>query len=237
MLAHAVTGMLTPSELVAAHERTCTTLRDSPCQRISKHSYTRCSDPARAAYRGLFRYNVSDAMPGDVYQFGVFTGASLRSLARHYRGARLWAFDTFSGMPKVSDHTEGSYIKAWGPGAFNAAGSSRDKVKRLQEEFGAQGHNVSFIVGTYSVSLTTQLPQAMGMRPAMYVDIDCDLYASTLEALDWMLAHNLIIAGTVLGYDDCALTGNRTRSLSTRTASLPTCRVRASAAQGGTPRA
>ena len=40
------------------------------------------------------------------------------------------------------------------------------------------------------------------MRPALYVEIDCDLYSSTSLALEWLLANRLIVPGTLLGYDD-----------------------------------
>ena len=40
------------------------------------------------------------------------------------------------------------------------------------------------------------------MKPAAYVDIDCDLYDSSLLALDWMFNSSLIVPGTLIGYDD-----------------------------------
>ena len=40
------------------------------------------------------------------------------------------------------------------------------------------------------------------MRPALYVDIDCDVYSSSITALRWLLKSNIIVPGTVVGYDD-----------------------------------
>lgn len=40
------------------------------------------------------------------------------------------------------------------------------------------------------------------MRPALYVEIDCDLYLSSRQALEWLLSSRLIVRGTVIGYDD-----------------------------------
>ena len=37
---------------------------------------------------------------------------------------------------------------------------------------------------------------------ALYVDVDCDIYTSTRDALGWMYRHRKIAKGTVLGYDD-----------------------------------
>jgi hypothetical protein len=56
------------------------------------------------------------------------------------------------------------------------------------------------------MSLTAELPVHLGMRPALYVDIDCDLYVSTYQALDWLFSSKLIVPGTLIGYDDWCLT-------------------------------
>ena len=40
------------------------------------------------------------------------------------------------------------------------------------------------------------------LRPALYVDIDCDFYGATLTALRFLFRHGLIVPGTLLGYDD-----------------------------------
>ena len=40
------------------------------------------------------------------------------------------------------------------------------------------------------------------MRPALYVEVDCDLYVSTRQALEWMIESGLIVNGTLIGYDD-----------------------------------
>ena len=53
-----------------------------------------------------------------------------------------------------------------------------------------------------SESLTPSLVQQRGMRPALYVDMDVDIYISAYQALDWLCAHRLIRRGTILGYDD-----------------------------------
>ena len=40
------------------------------------------------------------------------------------------------------------------------------------------------------------------MRTARYVDVDCDFYDSTLEAMEWMYRSELIVPGTLIGFDD-----------------------------------
>ena len=47
--------------------------------------------------------------------------------------------------------------------------------------------------------MPTNMPPTQA-RPARYVDIDADLAVSTLQALRWLSAHGLLVAGTLLGY-------------------------------------
>lgn len=42
-----------------------------------------------------------------------------------------------------------------------------------------------------------KMPQAFD-----YVDIDCDLYISSIQALDWIFKNKLAKVGTIIGYDD-----------------------------------
>jgi hypothetical protein len=61
---------------------------------------------------------------------------------------------------------------------------------------------VGFVRGFYNMSLTRTLAADEHMRPALFVEIDCDLYISTHQALDWLLQSRLIVPGTLIGYDD-----------------------------------
>ena len=39
-------------------------------------------------------------------------------------------------------------------------------------------------------------------KPAVIVDIDCDIYEGTIQAFEWLIAHPLLASGTLLYYDD-----------------------------------
>lgn len=43
------------------------------------------------------------------------------------------------------------------------------------------------------------------MRPASLIDVDVDLYISAYQCLGWMLEHQLLVAGTVVYYDDVSV--------------------------------
>lgn len=53
--------------------------------------------------------------------------------------------------------------------------------------------------GFFDTSLTAAVVARHNMTRALYVDIDCDLHSSTTTALDWLLAHNLMRVGTLIG--------------------------------------
>ena len=65
-----------------------------------------------------------------------------------------------------------------------------------------RAERVHFVEGFYNVSLTRTLADERDMRPALYVDLDVDLYTSTSAALDWLFDRRLLPVGAVLYYDD-----------------------------------
>ena len=100
---------------------------------------------------------------------------------------------------------------AWRPGAWNAAdqfdATTYGEVKgRIEEHIGpAHAGKTTMVKGFFSDSLTPTLAAERGMKPALVVDVDVDLYISAVQCLDWMFAHGLIVAGTVIYYDDVSV--------------------------------
>ena len=128
---------------------------------------------------------------GHVYEFGVYGGGTMLSLWRLLRPSKIWGLDSFKGLPQ---HTV-EKVKGWSGGAY-----SKDPRKALTVKMGEM--NVGFVPGFYNDSLTDTLVEELGMWPAMYFGIDCDLYVSTVPALDWGLRSRIIVPGTMVGYDD-----------------------------------
>lgn len=121
------------------------------------------------------------------YEFGVYRGRSMRYLDIALHPRRWWAFDSFQGLP--------SSREPWAAGTL-----VDDQRESLSALLGAE--RVSFVAGWYNESLPPAPAVLAQMRPALWVDIDCDLYLSTAQALDFMFAHALIRPGTLIGYDD-----------------------------------
>lgn len=151
---------------------------------------------------------------GDIYQFGVFAGASLRRLRGRFPHTHIWGFDSFEGLP--DDPAERFPQLNFREGAYRFPAS---RMHELTRELGRQ--RTTLIRGFFSASLTPQLRREHPrMRPAVYIDVDADLYRSTLEALTWMLEQKLAVAGTLVGYDDwwaspCSRNGEELHPLDT----------------------
>lgn len=139
---------------------------------------------------------------GDIFMFGVFLGASVLEIAGLFPGRKIFAFDSFTGLPDDAADDGHPY---WDRGNFNsteAGGMAATKLmERLKIQVGRQ-NDLHFVQGYFNESLTPMLRQELSMRPALYVDIDVDIYSSSIQALDWLFANGLIVVGTMIGYDD-----------------------------------
>jgi len=159
----------------------------------------------------------SEINPGlkDVYQFGVATGQGLIHIAERMNTIKSKApiesfhgFDVFSGMPE--EENEPVFELNWVGGQFNEldrrnVDSVEKVVQALQEEWKAQSDRPLYIYeGLYKDSLPRLKNEGKldNMKPALIVHLDCDLYTSTVEALEFMYSNKLIQPGTMLIYDD-----------------------------------
>ena len=132
---------------------------------------------------------------GDVYAFGVAQGHNMQLLSELLPGRKIWGFDSFDGLPE--EDNAASRIEVWKRGMFKAQATP----EKLVESAGGAGR-ARAIKGFFKDSLTPTLAKAEGMRPAAFVDIDCDLHESTLAALDWLFRERIVRPGTLIGYDD-----------------------------------
>ena len=144
---------------------------------------------------------IYDTLPGRVlgpiYQFGVFTGDSMNFLRRQptFNDTFMYGFDSFEGIPEEADGY--GTQKNFRQGTYNS-GDIRDN---LTKDLGGPKH-AAFVKGFFNVSLTHELVQKLGMRPAAYIDIDSDLTISAKQALSWIFENGLAVPGTLIGYDD-----------------------------------
>jgi len=166
--------------------------------------------PAVSRILSLCHEGVVDCTNRDMYEFGVFVGKSMRALTLQLKQVpyrHFWGFDSFRGLPNEDSGVVRSQLseETWQRGTFSAADALRSRSYEVLEQKirGYVGETrVQFVRVFYNESLTATLARDRHMRRALYVEIDCDLYTSSLQALDWMLANKLIVEHTILGYDD-----------------------------------
>lgn len=116
---------------------------------------------------------------GDVLEFGVASGDSIRHLAERFNDRKIYGFDSFRGIPEP-----------WWTrpkGAFAAGG--RPQV---------DAPNVELVEGLFSETVPEFLARWRGV--AALVHVDCDLYSSTIESLGAVLDRCKV--GTVILFDE-----------------------------------
>ena len=170
----------------------------SPCLDIFLQDVSQSAD---------FRNSVSH---GDWYEFGLLTGSTTGDTVRrlHQAGVaprHLFGFDSFIGLPsgdkKFRAH-QFSSIDALHK--QNITGSEQVTINDAIEYVRSRidFNRTTIVPGFFSTSLTKELVFAHQMRPAVWVNIDVDLYVSAYQALDWLFANRLVRPGTFLYYDD-----------------------------------
>lgn len=132
--------------------------------------------------RELIEYSLqATKIEGHFLEFGVFTGGTIRFIARRVRGRSVHGFDSFKGLPE-----------AWS--GFNLGGKAFDVGGRLPRVPG----NVRLHRGYFEDSLPNWLADNSG--PAAFIHLDCDLYSST-KTIFTLLGPRLV-PGTVILFDE-----------------------------------
>lgn len=138
----------------------------------------------------------------DYYEFGIFKGYSFwwaQKIARQLNvqhDMRFYGFDSFEGLPEVTGPDK-TRRKDFYKGQY--ACSYQTVCKEL-ERAGVDWNRTKLIRGFFNESLTPQLREKLGMRPAAIALIDCDLYASTVDVLRFI--EPLITTNSILVFDD-----------------------------------
>lgn len=121
---------------------------------------------------------------GDYLEFGVFNGTSLslmfNSLIKAKNtSSRLFGFDSFEGLPELGP-SDSNIV--WYPGQFKC--SYETAVNRLKSR-GVDFKRTHLIKGFFSETLNDNLINNYELKTASIIMIDCDMYSSTKEALEF----------------------------------------------------
>ena len=132
-------------------------------------------------YHVLRRVLSEQEISGWAIEFGVYTGYSIRIIAEHMPVIGL---DSFAGLPED-----------WRPGFPKGKFDDKNSLRYLR----AGPHpNIMLVGGLFENTLPRLVEH--GLPPLGLVHIDCDLYSSTVTALNGVLP--FISPGTVFVFDE-----------------------------------
>ncbi len=121
---------------------------------------------------------------GSYVEFGVYNGTSLLCMYRELealglRTVRLFGFDSFQGLPpEAAQEDEGR----WKPGRCY---SSLEFTTAVLASEGVDWQRVSLVPGWFSDTLKPETRQTLSIGKASVIMIDCDLYSSSKQALEF----------------------------------------------------
>ena len=148
---------------------------------------------------------------GDYLEFGAHQGKSFilayssyknilkkynLELSKNHPGMRFIAFDAWErGLPEeISDNFKPPH---WKKGSMNLP--KNIFIENLSKA-GVDLNDVLTVEGFYENTLNNNLVKELDIQKAAVIHFDCDLYVSTIQALEF--CKNLMDVGTILIFDD-----------------------------------
>ncbi len=144
-------------------------------------------------------------LEGDYLEFGVCRGETfrnaIRAAAQGFRATkegrfpgRFFAFDSFQGLPRVASMGDG--VNLYAPGEFSTSRALFERnLGKLLGQF-----PIEVVAGWFDETLTAATAERLRLHKAAFVNIDCDLYESTVPVLNFVTP--LLQTGTILYFDD-----------------------------------
>lgn len=121
------------------------------------------------------------SVDGHYLEFGVYTGGTIRFMAKRIGARTIHGFDSFEGLPE-------------GWSGFNLGGRAFDLAGRMPQV----PANVILHRGWFDRSLPAWLAGNSGS--VAFIHIDCDLYSSTRTI--FTLLADRIVSGTIILFDE-----------------------------------
>ncbi len=155
------------------------------------------------------QYVYEGDVAGDVAEFGTCGGVTAQALAAAMKchGRHDWApkkvlhlFDSFSGLPhatNVVDQSSPHVQKGWWK-AGSCSCPIGEKELRVRACQFLPHDQVSIHAGWFC----NELPKLPGETRFALLHIDCDLYQSAKDVLDFVLGNGLLSPGGMIVFDD-----------------------------------
>ncbi len=148
-------------------------------------------------------YARSSRLSGDYLEFGVFQGHTFissfhfaNSQGKNLSNMRFFAFDSFQGLPKP----EGVDIETFDHFKEGDYSFSLDNFVKNLKRSNVDMKRVIITPGWFNKTLNSKLKDKFILKKASIVYIDCDLYSSTVDVLNFV--EDLIYPGTLIAFDD-----------------------------------
>ena len=135
----------------------------------------------------------------DYLEFGIFRGFNLwyaQALIKSWgiEDVRFFGFDSFFGLPEING------LDADGPFHEGQFYASRAEVEHFLTRSGTDWDRTTLVEGFFSDTLRESPQKRHGERKFSLCVVDCDLYTSTKEVLDYIAL--LISDPSIIWFDD-----------------------------------
>lgn len=143
-------------------------------------------------YEAFIVYSVAKSQSrfeADMAEVGVYQGGSARIICEAKGERRLHLFDTFGGLPTLSEKDSHFGMKYWQEGEFSDTNES--KVKKFLSKY----NNVVFHKGRFP-----ETADSVKDSKFSFVHLDVDLYESTKACLEFFYPR-LVRGGIILTHD------------------------------------
>ncbi len=146
-------------------------------------------------------------VPGDIAEFGVASGTSLKAFARmnnilnkarfHKQAKKhVWGFDSFEGLPELDREKDLAHTGGREEASMKKGGFASQGTLGALEAFCKEHEHVSLVKGWFDDTV----PEFIRSNPHMsfsLLHVDCDLYQSTKVVLEHVLKR-LNVGGVIL---------------------------------------
>ena len=134
-------------------------------------------------------------------EFGVWAGSSMMQIYNLYKNldgcvTKFYGFDSFTGLPVESkDVNNPSYWTVGHPNLLNLTlnGNIPDVLKGKED--------MIIMDGWFNDTLTPEFAKSLDQKIGL-LHIDCDIYTSAYDALDFCFRNDLMESGSIIMYDD-----------------------------------
>lgn len=151
----------------------------------------------------IMDYVRSNRLEGDYLEFGIYRGGTLipayhfsKAIGKNLKIMKFYGFDSFEGLPEVKGLDKKNFPH-FRKGDYKG---SLEEVKSLLKKSKVDLKRVRLIKGWFNSSLNKEFKENLPIKKAAIIWIDCDLYESTVQVLNFI--KDYLQNGTIVVFDD-----------------------------------